>query len=60
LKNAFSKSYTYASKNFEAAIAGIDKSINHLQKTKEALLKTINHLRIANDKAQDLTIKKLT
>jgi hypothetical protein len=59
-KNAFSKSYTYASNNFETAIAEIDKSIDHLQKTKDALLKTSNHLRIANDKAQDVTIKKLT
>lgn len=59
-KNAFYKSYTYASNNFDIAIAEIDKSIDHLQKTKEALLKTSNHLRIANDKAQDVTIKKLT
>jgi hypothetical protein len=59
-KNAFYKSYTYASNNFDIAIAEIDKSIDHLQKTKEALLKTSNHLRLANDKAQDVTIKKLT
>jgi len=48
-----------ASKKFETAIAEIDKSISHLQKTKEALLGTDRNLRLANDKAQDVTIKKL-
>ncbi len=59
-KNAFGKNYELASKKFETAIAEIDKSIDHLQKTKEALLGTDRQLRIANDKAQDVSIKKLT
>ena len=45
---------------FSKAIEEIDKTIDHLQKTKEALLSSSNNLRLANDKAQDLTIKKLT
>ena len=52
--------YELASKRFEAAIEEIDKSIDHLQKTKDALLGTDRNLRLANDKAQDVTIKKLT
>lgn len=59
-KSAFGKNYELASKRFQTAIDEIDKSIDHLQKTKEALLGTDRNLRLANDKAQDVTIKKLT
>lgn len=59
-KTAFSKNYDLASRKFQTAIDEIDKSIDHLQKTKEALLGTDRNLRLANDKAQDVTIKKLT
>jgi hypothetical protein len=59
-KDAFGKNYDLASRKFHAAIEEIDKSIDHLQKTKEALLGTDRNLRLANDKAQDVTIKKLT
>jgi len=59
-KSAFSRNYDLASKKFQTAIEEIDKSINHLQKTKEALIGSQNNLRLANDKAQDITIKKLT
>jgi hypothetical protein len=59
-KTAFAKNYELASKRFQTAIEEIDKSIDHLQKTKEALLGTDRNLRLANDKAQDVTIKKLT
>lgn len=59
-KTAFAKNYDLASKHFQSAIDEIDKSINHLQKTKDALLGTVRNLRLANDKAQDVTIKKLT
>jgi hypothetical protein len=59
-KTAFAKNYDLASKRFQTAIEEIDKSIDHLQKTKEALLGTDRNLRLANDKAQDVTIKKLT
>jgi len=59
-KSAFGKNYDLASKRFQTAIDEIDKSIDHLQKTKEALLGTDRNLRLANDKAQDVTIKKLT
>jgi hypothetical protein len=59
-KAAFGKNYELASKKFQTAIDEIDKSIDHLQKTKEALLGTDRNLRLANDKAQDVTIKKLT
>ena len=58
-KTAFSKNYELAAKKFQTAIDEIDKSIDHLQKTKEALLGTDRNLRLANDKAQDVTIKKL-
>jgi len=58
-KAAFGKNYDLASKRFQTAIDEIDKSIDHLQKTKEALLGTDRNLRLANDKAQDVTIKKL-
>ncbi len=59
-KEAFSRNYDLASRQFQTAIDEIDKSINHLQKTREALLKSDNNLRLANDKAQDVTVKKLT
>ncbi len=59
-KNAFSRNYDLASGHFQRAVDEIDKSIDHLQKTKEALLGTNRNLRLANDKAQDVTIKKLT
>ena len=59
-KAAFGKNYDLASRRFHTAIEEIDKSIDHLQKTKEALLGTDRNLRLANDKAQDVTIKKLT
>ncbi len=59
-KAAFGKNYELASRRFQTAIDEIDKSIDHLQKTKEALLGTDRNLRLANDKAQDVTIKKLT
>lgn len=59
-KTAFGKNYELASRKFQTAIDEIDKSINHLQKTKDALLGTDRNLRLANDKAQDLTVKKLT
>jgi len=59
-KTAFGRNYELASKHFQTAIAEIDKSIDHLQKTKDALLGTDRNLRLANDKAQDVTIKKLT
>lgn len=59
-KAAFAKNFDLASRRFQTAIDEIDKSIDHLQKTKEALLGTDRNLRLANDKAQDVTIKKLT
>ena len=59
-KSTFSKNYDLASRKFQSAIEEIDKSIDHLQKTKEALLGTDRNLRLANDKAQDVTIKRLT
>ena len=59
-KLGFSKNYQNASKKFHEAIDNIDKSIAQLQKTKDALLSSENHLRLANNKAEDLSIKKLT
>jgi len=59
-KTAFAKNYDLASRRFKTAIDEIDKSIDHLQKTKDSLLGTDRNLRLANDKAQDVTIKKLT
>ncbi len=59
-KGAFAKNYELAARRFETAISEIDKSIEHLQKTKDALLGADRNLRLANDKAQDVTIKKLT
>lgn len=59
-KTKFARNYDLASRKFQMAIDEIDKTIDHLQKTKEALLGSERNLRLANDKAQDLTIKKLT
>lgn len=59
-KEKFAKNYELASRKFKTAIEEIDKTIDHLQKTKEALLSSENNLRLANNKAEDLTIKRLT
>ena len=59
-KDKFGRNYRLASEKFQTAIDEIDKTIDHLVKTKNALLSSENNLRLANDKAQDLTIKKLT
>ena len=59
-KAAFQRNYESASNNFEKAIEEIDKTIDRMQKVKEALLGAGRHLRLANDKAQDVTVKKLT
>lgn len=59
-KDKFGRNYQLASDKFHKAIEEIDKTIDHLQKTKEALLSSENNLRLANDKAQDLSVKKLT
>ena len=59
-KDKFSRNYRLASEKFQTAIAEIDKTIDHLQKTKEALLSSENNLRLANNKAEDLSIKRLT
>ena len=59
-KESFGRNYRLASERFTKAIEEIDKTIDHLQKTKEHLLKTDDNLRLANNKAEDLTIKKLT
>ena len=59
-KTAFGKNYDLASRRFQTAIDEIDKSIDRLQKAKDALLGSERNLRLANDKAQDVTIKKLT
>ncbi len=59
-KNKFSRNYELAARRFKTAIEEIDKTIIHLQKTKEALLSSENNLRLANNKAQDLSIKRLT
>lgn len=59
-KLSFARNYELASKKFKNAIEEIDKTIDHLQKTKEALLSSENNLRLANNKADDLSIKKLT
>ena len=58
-KTAFAKNYDLASRKFQTAIDEIDKSISHLQKTKDALMSTDRNLRLANDKAQNVTVKKL-
>ena len=59
-KEGFARNYRLASDKFKKAIEEIDKTIDHLQKTKEALLSSENNLRLANNKAEDLTINKLT
>jgi len=59
-KEGFAKNFDLASRKFKTAIDEIDKTIDHLQKTKDALLSSENNLRLANIKAEDLTIKKLT
>lgn len=59
-KTAFARNYDLASRRFQTAIDEIDKSIDHLQKTKDALMGADRNLRLANDKAQDVTVKKLT
>ncbi len=59
-KEGFSRNYRLASQKFTTAIEEIDKTISHLQKTKEALLSSENNLRLANNKAEELSIKKLT
>lgn len=59
-KEGFGRNYRIASEKFKKAIDEIDKTIDHLQKTKEALLSSENNLRLANNKAEELTIKKLT
>lgn len=59
-KEGFGRNYRLASERFRKAIEEIDKTIDHLQKTKENLLKTDDNLRLANNKAEELTIKKLT
>jgi len=58
-KEGFAKNYDLASRKFKTAIEEIDKTIDHLQKTKDALLSSENNLRLANNKAEDLTIKRL-
>ena len=59
-KDKFSRNYRLASEKFKKAIEEIDKTIDHLQKTKDALLSSENNLRLANNKAEDLSIKRLT
>ena len=59
-KNSFARNYDLASRRFQTAIDEIDKSIDHLQKTKDALMGADRNLRLANDKSQDVTVKKLT
>lgn len=59
-KSAFARNYELASRKFKTAIDEIDKTISHLQKTKDALLSSENNLRLANNKVEDVTIKKLT
>lgn len=59
-KDGFARNYDLASRKFRDAIEGIDKTIKELEKTKAALLSSENNLRLANEKAEDLTIKKLT
>jgi hypothetical protein len=59
-KTGFARNYDLASRKFKTAIDEIDKTIDHLQKTKDALLSSDNNLRLANNKAGDLSIKKLT
>jgi hypothetical protein len=58
-KNGFGRNYELASKKFFSAIEEIDKAISHLQKMKDELLGSENNLRLANNKLEDLTVKKL-
>ena len=59
-KSGFARNFELASRKFQTAIDEIDKSISHLEKTKEALINSDRNLRLANDRAQDVTVKKLT
>lgn len=59
-KEGFARNFDLASRKFQTAIDEIDKTIQHLQKTKEALISSENNLRLANNKAEDLSIKRLT
>lgn len=59
-KEKFSRNYRLASEKFQKAIREIDETIKHLQKTKDELLSSENNLRLANDKAEGLSIKRLT
>jgi len=59
-RTGFARNYKLASDKFKTAITEIEKTIDHLQKTKDALLGSENNLRLANNKADDLTVKKLT
>ena len=59
-KEKFARNYDIASRKFKTAVEEIDKTIQHLQKTKENLLSSENNLRLANNKAEELSIKKLT
>ena len=59
-KTAFARNYDLASRHFQTAVEEIDKSILHLQRTKDALLTTSNNLRLANNKSQDVTVRRLT
>ena len=59
-KLGFAKNYELAARQFKTAIEEIDKTMDHLQKTKDSLLSSVNNLRLANNKAEDITIKKLT
>jgi hypothetical protein len=59
-KVTFGRNVRLASEGFDEAVKRIDEAIKDLEKTKEALYKTANNLRLANDKAEDLTIKRLT
>lgn len=59
-KNAFARNYDLAGRKFVTAVEGIDKTIKQLEKTKEALLSSENNFRLANDKLQQTTVKRLT
>ena len=60
LVRGFGRNYRIASERFATAIEEIDKTIDHLQKTKQALLSSENNLRLANNKAEELSVKRLT
>ena len=59
-KSKFGRNFDLASSHFQKAINEIDKSISHMEKTRDSLFRSVNQLRLSNDKAQDLTVKKLT